>query len=46
MTHCRSLLDRPRSAVIEGAATVSAVLAITIINRLRQSTSSAHQRRA
>jgi hypothetical protein len=31
---------------MEGAATVRAVLAITIISRLRQSTSRAHQRRA
>jgi hypothetical protein len=31
---------------MEGAATVRAVLAITIINKLRQSTSRAHQRRA
>ncbi|MGN5377887.1 hypothetical protein ACQ4WX_10015 [Streptomyces lasalocidi] len=34
MTHCRSLLDGPRSFDMSGAATIS---------RLRHSTSSAHQ---
>src|SRR6184192_2697950 len=45
MTHCRSLLLRPRSLVMAGAATSSDVLAMTMISRLRQRTASAAQRR-
>src|SRR5882757_2629691 len=46
MTHCRSLLLRPRSRVMSGAATISEVFAMTTISRLRQSTTRANQRRA
>ncbi|GJF21114.1 hypothetical protein SHO565_16780 [Streptomyces sp. HO565] len=45
MTHCRSLLLRPRSLVMAGAATIRDVLAMTTISRLRHSTIRAHQRR-